>query len=748
MGKPVYVIQPAFTGGEISEDVASRVDLDKYQLALLQAENVIIRPYGSLKKRNGSQYCGETKNDGVVMLKRFEFSSELSYLLEIGAGYIRIWRDGVYLGEEIATPFTEDDLKNIRTIQSIDVMYICTGTHPVQKLMRYTEHDWRLQSVDWVTPPYDDINMEDIKVTPSGTSGLVTITATADIFSQDDIGSFFKLEQYVSGSHVSIGGGTSGNILCGSTWKIITHGTWTGWVKVQISYDNGATWQDLRTYTSNGDYNPTESGSVDELAVVRVTAGVSSGSLTADLTTYPYNNIGYGKIMTVTSARTATMQVKKTLGATTATDNWAFAAWTKRNGYPYTVTFFQDRLCFGGNKQNPQRLWMSKSGDYENFSVDKESGTVTDDSAITVELLSLKSYKIEHLVAGSDLVIMTEGNTWTISGSETVKPSEISPRNQESYGANITVPVKIGNKIVYVQRRGSTVRDVGYAYDTDSYSGMDLTLLAKHLVRDKNIIDGAYAQEPDSCIYFVQDGGRIVCMTYVPDQKVYAWSHLVTDGNYESVEVISENENDNVYVAVKRKINGSWKRYIERFDKDKYTDHQQDYHMLDAYTVKTYDEPTATIDGLDHLEGRNVYVVADNYWYDEQTYTVQNGQITLPEAVSTATVGLSYQMVVEQANFDIGNTETGTIQGRKKQISTAILRLTRSHGGRLGPNSKATNPILMDKEKMQLGQDVLYSGDREIVLGIGGYNNEGRTYIEQNEPFPFNLSAIIREVTL
>lgn len=748
MGKPIYAIQPAFTGGEISEDVASRVDLDKYQLALLQAENVIIRPYGSLKKRNGSEYCGETKNSGAVMLKRFEFSSELSYLLEIGAGYIRIWRNGVYLGVEIATPFTEEDLKNIRTVQSIDVMYICTGRHPVQKLMRYAENDWRIQDVDWVIPPYDDINIEDIKVTPSGTTGQITLTATSDIFSEDDIGSFFKLEQYVSGAHVAISNGTSSAIWCGATWKIITHGTWTGTVKVQISYDDGETWQDLRTYTSKDDYNPTESGSVEELAQVRVTASVSSGSLTADLTTYPYNNIGYGKITAVTDARTATMQVKKTLGNTEPTDDWAFAAWTKKSGYPYAVTFFQDRLCFGGNKAEPQRLWMSKSGDYENFSIDKEGGTVTDDSAIAAELLSLKSYKIEHLVAASDLVIMTEGNTWTISGSETVKPSEISPRNQESYGANITVPVKIGNKIVYVQRRGSTVRDVGYAYDTDSYSGMDLTLLAKHLTRDVNIIDGAYAQEPDSCIYFVQDCGRIVCMTYVPDQKVYAWSHIVTDGKYESVEVISENENDNVYVVVKRQIGNAWKRYIERFDKDKYTDRQQDYHMLDAYKVRTYNESTAVIDGLNHLEGRKVYVLADNYWYDEQEYIVKNGKITLPEPVSSATVGLPYRMTVEQPNFDIGNTETGTLQGRKKQISTAILRVTRSHGGRLGPNGNAMNTILMDKERMQLGQNVLYSGDKEVVLGIGGFNNEGRTYIVQAEPFPFNLSAIIREVTI
>lgn len=748
MARPYYAIQPAFTGGEISEDVASRVDLDKYQLALLQAENVIIRPYGSLKKRNGSAFCGETKNNGQVILKRFEFTSELSYLLEIGAGYIRIWRDGVYLGVEVATPFTASDLKNIRTVQSIDVMYICCGTQPVQKLMRYAENDWRMAEVGWVTPPYDDLNIEDTTIQPSATNGTVTLTASNDIFSNDDIGSFLKLEQYVSGSHVSISNGTSNAITCGTTWKVITHGTWTGSVEVQISYDDGTTWQMLRKYTSKGDYNPTESGSVEELAQVRIVASVSSGSLTADLSTYPYNNIGYGVITAVTDARTATMDVRKTLGSTEATDDWAFAAWSKKNGYPYTVTFFQDRLCFGGNKENPQRLWMSKSGDYENFSVEKEGGTVTDDSAIAAELLSLKSYKIEHLVAGSDLIIMTEGNTWTISGSETVKPSEISPRNQESYGANITIPVKVGNKIVYVQRRGSSVRDVGYAYDTDSYSGMDLTLLAKHLVRDTNITDGTYAQEPDSCIYYTQDNGHIVCLTYVPDQKVYAWSHFITDGIYETVESASENEKDKVYVVVKRQIDGVWKRYIEVFDTDKYTDVQQDYHMMDSYVTKTYNVPTTEIDGLEHLEGKKVHVLADNYYYDDKEYIVTDGKITLPQESLRVTVGLPYRMVVEQPNFDVGNTESGTIQGREKVISTAILRLVKSYGGSIGPVSSALNKIIYDPSRLETGQNILYSGDKEVVLGTGGYDKNGRVYIVQDEPYPFILSAIIREVTV
>ena len=143
--RPFYAIQPAFTGGEISGEVASRVDLEKYQLALLQAENAIIRPYGPVYKRPGSIYAGRMKyDDRDAILVRFEYTVEITYLLEIGEKYIRIWRDGNRLPVELETPFETGDLRNLRFVQSVDVMYICSGRLPVQKLSRYSEENWRI----------------------------------------------------------------------------------------------------------------------------------------------------------------------------------------------------------------------------------------------------------------------------------------------------------------------------------------------------------------------------------------------------------------------------------------------------------------------------------------------------------------------------------------------------------------------------------------------------------------------------
>lgn len=752
MGRPYYAIQPAFTGGEISEDVAARIDLDKYQLSLLQAENVIINPYGSIKKRPGLKYCGTTKNNGKAVLKKFEYSTELSYLLEMGEGYIRIWKNGEYIGVELESPFTTIDLPNMRTVQSIDVMYICTGRHPVYKLMRYSESNWQLREVDWYLPPMAEINTTSTKVTPSGLTGTITITASEDLFDSNSVGDYIEIKQRVPGHDVSqdITQTTrveTDPITVGNTWKILTRGTWTGTVEIQQSTDGGTTWENMRTYKSSADYNATESGTVEEKTQLRASVTLNSGTCKLSLTSYPYNSEGYAKITGVTDARTVTANVIEPMGTTTATDNFYLSAWGKSKGYPYTVAFFQDRLCFGGSPQYPQRVWMSRSGDYENFSVEKESGTVTDDSAVSAELLSQKSYRINHILASNDLIILTEGNTWTISGSETVTPSNITPRNQETYGANDVSPMKIGSQHVYVQRRGSTVRDVGYSYTSDSYAGTDLTLLAKHLVRDYTLVDGTYAQEPDSCLYFARSDGVLLCLTYVPEQKVFAWSHIKTMGAVESVTAVTQGNSDRVYVISRRGINGASRRYLEVLDIDRRSDNQQDYHMMDSY-IEYNGESTTTIGGLSHLEGQSVIIMGDGYYYDEKNYIVENGEITLPEPVSRAVVGLPYKMIVEQANFEAGNTDSGTLQGRQKVISTAILRMIKSYGGRIGPKPSALNNIIYDTERIELAEKRLYSGDKEVVLGTGGYDVNGRTYIEQDEPYPFMLSAIIREVTL
>lgn len=103
--KPMYISQLAFTTGEISPDVSRRFDLDQFKSALLLAENAVIRPYGAVARRQGSEYIGHVKNkDKSTRLFEFTAEKNKSFLLEIGEQYIRVWRNGIYTGIELETP--------------------------------------------------------------------------------------------------------------------------------------------------------------------------------------------------------------------------------------------------------------------------------------------------------------------------------------------------------------------------------------------------------------------------------------------------------------------------------------------------------------------------------------------------------------------------------------------------------------------------------------------------------------------
>lgn len=146
MRETIYLMQSSFATGEVSPEVASRIDMEKYQAALLQAENCYIRPYGAVYKRPGSIYCGIAKKNKVRLIE-FKSTVNHAFLLEVGEGYIRIWKDGKFTNQEIETPYKESELPKLRTCQSADIMYIASGTHPVMQLKHYSDTDWRFEEM-------------------------------------------------------------------------------------------------------------------------------------------------------------------------------------------------------------------------------------------------------------------------------------------------------------------------------------------------------------------------------------------------------------------------------------------------------------------------------------------------------------------------------------------------------------------------------------------------------------------------
>ena len=584
------------------------------------------------------------------------------------------------------------------------------------------------------------------ELTPSGTTGDITLTSNKNIFAGSKPGAYIKLKQEIASKTVSTSNGTTERVRVGENWKVISHGTWSGSFTIEKS-DDGESWKEYRKYTSGNDYNPSESGSVTEPVFLRAVCTITSGTCTVDLTAMAYNAEGVVKLTEITSDSTAKAHVEKELGSTDMTTNFLWGAWSEEFGYPQTLCFFQDRLCFGGTKKQPYMVWMSRTGDYGNFSVEKASGTVTDDSAVALAFVSRKQFKILHLIASTDLIVLTAGNEWTVSGSDTVTPSKAVPKMQTTRGCSTVEPLMIGGRIVFVQGRGSTVRDMAYSYETDSYGGNDLTLLAKHIIENVQIVDSAYKQEPDSTIYFVRSDGSMACLSYIMEQKVYAWSTIETQGKIEAVAAVQEGDEDIIYLVVKREINGVTVRNIEYLAKNPAkSNNPDDYIMLDnaiEYSTAEKSSGETEIDAAE-LAGEKVTVIGDGRMYSGLTVS-QDGTVTLPAAVQHAFIGLPYRSIVELPNVEI-KTGDGTMQGRKKQISNCILRLSNSLGGMVGPDINTMD--LMNFDEQNAVSDIkLFTGDKHMTLPIGGFNNEGRVIIVTDEPYPFNLLAVVREVS-
>lgn len=762
MSNPLYISQLAFTTGEVSPDVSSRFDLEQYKSALLEAENVVIRPYGAVAKRQGSQYVGQVKySDKPTRLFEFTTNTNNSFMLEFGDKYIRVWNYGIYTGIEVTTPFTSDILFDLNCNQSGDVMFICSGKYPIQTLSRYSDTDWRMSTYKLTEQPYDEINTDNgHTLTVNGD----TITSTKDLFTQDMVGSVIQIAYYVEAVHTKSAGevvekkvkrymqaqtiektynNINYNVGAFSTdtelsWKFTTHGTWEGTVKLQISNNDGQTWKDYRTYTSKNDYNVTDTGKIEAGARLKYVSDIKSGSVNCDLSIMPFTQYGIVEIKSVTDAKNAKVNVLNGIKEGEPSYQWKLGSWNRGRGYPKLCTFYQDRFVVAATDSKPNFIWFSRTGDYPNFGVEKVEGTITDDSAITLPVINRKMCEIRHLVPANDLIILTSGNEWIVRGDKTITPTNCNLKTQTQRGALSCEPQFIGNRCVFVQERGGTVRDMGYSYESDNYTGQDLTLFVKTLVKGHVAVTSAYAQDPDSIIYYVRDDGQLNCLTYIPEQKVYGWSHFVTNGKYRYVESVAEGEQDTIYFVVDRVINNKNVKCIER-SIPLYTEDNSDV-FLDCY-VKVANSIKTDYINAPHLVGQMVDIVVDGQQMPSREVP-PTGVIKLDGKANVITVGLPYTTKIKIPSVE-QQINDGTLQGRVATVSRVVLRMYKSFGGKVGRTFDRMDDITIPPNE-------LFTGDKPVILPKMGinYSTDTSICIKHSDPFPFNLLSITRIVEI
>lgn len=497
----------------------------------------------------------------------------------------------------ITTPYLTADLPTLKFEHSADTKFITHPDYEPRKLARTGHTNWTLTVLGIENGAFRDQNTDTADtIVANGTAGSVTLTAVgctpfvagttaghspsgALATSKSQTGALFKLVHAITSDSIDAtladAGDKTGEITVykGITWDFTTQGTWTGTCKIEREYGNSGVWETVFTVVGKDNKNATTSGTEEfEDAQYRIhltASGDAAENCEVQFSVRDSAHIGIVKITAVASTTSATATVLQTLAATTATHRWSEGAFSNYRGWPIDVTISpEERLTFTGSPSEPLTTWGSVIGDYYNF---KEG--VLDDDAITHTLIgSGQQNQIQWALTKTALVLGTVGGEHVLGASseeEALTPTNVKAKLQTTYGSENIAALIVNRAVLFLQRGGRKIREFLYNFEAGEkggYDADDLTVFAEHITKS-GIVDMAFQRTPDPALWCVRDDGELAVMTYERKQDVFSWCRIVTDGLFESVDVIygGAGEEDEVWVTIKREIESSTARYIERF---------------------------------------------------------------------------------------------------------------------------------------------------------------------------------------
>jgi len=791
----VSTIITNFQAGELSPRLEGRIDLQKYNSGAQTLQNMLAFPQGGVTRRPGTYYAGSSKDGGKVRLINFEYSDEQAYVLEFGANYIRFFKDGGILTEatksitgataanpvvitatshgysngdrvyitgvtgmteinnreftvanvttntfelsgvdgsgfsafvsggtvgkivEVTTTYSVDDIFEINHVQSADVIYLAHKDHAPAKLTRTTATSFTLSDIPFVDGPYLDENTTATTLYASAATGSVTITASADLFTADDVGRYIRFREVLE----------------------IEHDLWAA----STSYNDG----DSVRY--NGHVYEQVTGSTQtsgNTPPVHTEGTETYGAIDWE---YKHDDTGYVKITAFTSATVVTATVQEddggiavlpdhVIGAANATKKWSLGAFGGEQGYPRAVAFYEERLYFAGTTGQPQTIFGSVTADFEN-----QTPGILDDSAINITIASDQVNVIKHMIPGRFLQVLTTSSEFTLSGgtSGPVTPTNVSVLRETTFGSSDVRPLRAGASTILIQKGQEKVKEITFDLDTDGLVGRDLTILAEHLARG-GLTDMVWQQEPELVLWFVRSDGTLVGLSYDPANNTIGWHQhpLGGTGTVESITAIPSGAEDQVYLSVKRTINGATVRHIVYMKPVYFGTDVSDAFYVDSGL--TYDSTaTDTISGLNHLEGETVQILADGSAHADKT--VSGGSVTLDRNASTVHVGYSYTSLVETLRIEAG-ADDGVSQGKIKRIHGVTVRFIDTVGAEVGPDTSNLDRIPFRDSSMAMDAAVpMFDGDKEIFFP-SSYETDARAVVRQTQPLPMTVLAIMR----
>lgn len=610
----MIIAQRNFSSGEISPSLQKRVDLNRYMSASKAQRNFTTERFGGARNRSGFRYINNTKSNAkTCRLIPFIFNNDQTYVLEFGDEYMRVHKQGATIynppetfdsidyanltasyveitdtvmtliaGEEvqiitatgqpiaegrnfkvaaivgttaylidmtgqfvdpagwvtiggpvtlkrvyeIATPYDEVDLMDLDFHQSGDVITIVHRDYTITDLARLADDDWQFDGVSFA--PVNATQIATIAATPQGAAG--TKYYAYFVVPLDPI---TLKENYPSFASTATGNAT----LTDANFNKID---WT-----LTANPNGGFNIYKRIEGRNG-IHPRDFGFIG--AVDQNVLTFNDKGIAPDETQHPpYTALPFGP---------TDGSVDEPFG----------------DDLPGSIVYFNQRQMFGGTNSQPETVSGSRIGRFRDFS---KNNPIQDDDTLKFTLVGQLLSEIRYMMDIGRLAIFTSTGEWVANGDQAggITPTQINVKRYSANGvARGLKPLMVNSNCVYMQARGNIVREFGYRYEIDGFTGDELNIFSNHLFKGYTIIDWCYQQVPNSIIWAVRSDGVLLGCTYLKDQQIMAWHRHDTDGLVERVVAVPEGDEDALYAVVVRQVRDVTVRYLERLSTRNFTD--------------------------------------------------------------------------------------------------------------------------------------------------------------------------------
>jgi len=596
----------------------------------------------------------------------------------------------VYRIHRTPSPYNASELELLDYEQTADLLYLAHDNHAPTKLIRESHYSWSFAEVSFgptIDPP-----------------GSVNVTATL----------------------ANTDSGNSGNAYAPQTDAYVV-----------TVYDE-ITGEESRASSSDSDTN--------DLSLKRNYNTITWGAVTLDSGATPLYRVykkqekqEYGFIGATTELSFVDRNIGPDLSEGPPVGDNPFPG---AGDYPASVTFHEQRSVWGRTINRPNGIWASRSADHENMDFRRP---LREDDAFAIGLVANKVNAVNQLVSTKQgLLALTSNNIFVIKGANddylaASPPPKASP--EISRGVSRLNPISVDNVVFYETAKGASIHTIGYQFDIDGIRTDDISVFARHLFENMDIVDWAYAEKPGSVIWAVRGDGKLLCLTWDQAQQVWGWTLCETDGFFEGVCVIYEGGEDRAYFVVRRTINDDERLFVERMASALWED-QEDSCYLDCARTFVNDEPVSTVDRLDHLEGKDVVAFVDGNVISDDL-TVTDGAVELPVAGTKITIGLPFTATIKTLPLAVQTSQGWSID-KVQQAGHVVVRVVDTRGILAGPDEDQMYPV-KDRDTDAYDEPVaLMTGSYEVDMA-GTSGTETVVVIKSEDPVPMHIAAVLIE---